>query len=145
MRFFTFVRYALIPAALVCAVALFAACGGDGDDAGGDDTGGDRQTVEVTLVDAGCSPADITVEAGTVTFEVTNDGAGGITEFYVYDGDRVVGEVENVIEGIPGDMTLDLEPGEYTTKCPGGDENEEGTLTVTEAAGDDATPEPSSS
>ena len=36
------------------------------------------------------------------------------------DGARIIGEKENIVEGIDGDFTLNLKPGQYTIACPGG-------------------------
>ena len=51
-------------------------------------------TVEAT--DSKCSVSQTELKAGPSTFKVTNRGSK-VTEFYVYaEGDRIMGEVENV-------------------------------------------------
>jgi plastocyanin len=117
-------RLALIPAVLL----LFAACGSDGSS-----TGAGANKVEVTLTDEGCNPTDITVPPGKTTFHITNDGADGITEFYVYEGNKVLGERENLTPGLSGALDLDLKEGTYRTFCPGGTTKANGTLTVVRA------------
>ncbi len=55
------------------------------------------------------------------------------------DGDTILGEVENLSEGLSGSFSLTLEEGEYTLRCNGGSE-EDGTLTVTGGASRDDQP-----
>ena len=121
-------------ALLVVPLALAASACSD-DDAGsgakGDD--GDAQSLDVTLSDAGCEPRQIAAQAGPTTFNVTNDGSAAVSEFEVLEGDRIVGEVENVIPGDKRSFSLTLKPGSFTTYCPGGSDFERGTLEVAEA------------
>src|SRR5262249_20713176 len=49
-------------------------------------------------------------------------------------GDAILGEKENLADGLSGSFSLNLEPGKYTIYCPGGSE-ERGTLTVTGRSG----------
>lgn len=81
------------------------------------------------------APAQITVEAsdnectlsgtegatGANTFVITNNGTK-VTEFYVYDeGERVMGEVENISPGLERKLIVQLtQPGTYTTACKPG-------------------------
>ena len=62
-------------------------------------------------------------EAGTgpTTFVITNNGTK-VTEFYVYgEGDRVLGEVENISPGLQRKLVVQLsEPGTYKTACKPG-------------------------
>jgi iron uptake system component EfeO len=104
------------------------ACGSAGD---GDGDGGSGQTLAFRLTDAGCEPATATAPAGPIEFEVTNDGSASVTELEVLDGDQVLGEKENLTEGLSGSFSLDLEKGTYTLYCPNGTGSERGTLTVT--------------
>ncbi len=98
------------------------------------------QTVQVNLTNEGCDPPAINATSGKTTVKVTNKDAGGVTEFEVLDGDHVIGEVENVVPGLTRTFSMDLQPGTYTTSCPGGTKNPKGTLTVTGAASATATP-----
>jgi iron uptake system component EfeO len=111
--------------ALLALVFLAAACGEEST------SGGGGTSVAVKLTEAGCDPVELDVAAGKTTFEVTNDGADAVTEFEVMDGEKVLGEAENVAPGLSGEFTIDLEPGDYTTYCPGGTTAERGKLTVT--------------
>ncbi len=57
------------------------------------------------------------------------------------DGDSILGERENITEGLSASFSLNLEQGEYTLYCPNGTESERGTLTVTENAKAKSSPE----
>jgi len=84
------------------------------------------------LTDAGCEPHAAKAPAGPIAFEIENAGTSKVTELEIMDGDKVLGEEENITEGLNGSFSLTLGAGEYTIYCPGG-EVEEGTLTVTGA------------
>jgi high-affinity iron transporter len=113
----------------VCALLLVLTGCGSKDD--GKKAGSKR--VEVTFTDEGC-PASLEVPAGPTTFAVTNGGGGAVSEFVILDGQKVLGEVENVAPGVPGEFSLTLRPGSYVTYCPGGSRTERGKLTVVDAA-----------
>lgn len=116
-------RAGALLAALFAAFAL-AACG-SGDDGGG-------KSVKVSLVDSGCSPETIKLTSGPVTFDITNEGTSNVSEMEVKDTDGVIlGEAENVVEGVPGKFSLSLDPGKYVVSCPSGDAEDQGTITVT--------------
>jgi iron uptake system component EfeO len=119
------VRAALIVAA-VGALALFAAACGSSDD----DAPADATAMSFKLTDAGCDPHDAKAPAGPINFEIENDGSGKVTELEILDGETILGEKENLTEGLSGSFALTLEEGEYTVRCNGGEE-EDGTLTVT--------------
>ena len=117
------VRTALTVAAIGL-LALFASACGSSEDA----PAGVRQ-MSFELTDAGCDPHDAKAPAGPITFEVENAGSSKVTEMEVLDGETILGEKENLSEGLSGSFSLTLKPGEYTLRCNGGDE-EDGTLTV---------------
>jgi iron uptake system component EfeO len=81
------------------------------------------------LTDAGCLPNTAKAPAGPITFDVENAGTSKVSEFEVLDGDTILGEKENLSDGLSGSFSLTLEQGEYILYCPGGDD-ERGTLTV---------------
>lgn len=89
---------------------------------------GSAAPIAVTVNAGGCSPATLSAKAGKVTFAVTNAGpeAG---EFEVLSGTSVVGEVENVVPGVPVSLSLDLAAGQYALICYG-DAAPRGTLAV---------------
>jgi iron uptake system component EfeO len=123
-------------AALVAAlVALLAAgCGSSNDAPAG------AKKMAFALTDAGCEPNSAKAPAGPINFEVENAGTSKVTELEVMDGETILGEVENLSDGLSGSFALTLEKGEYTLYCPGGDE-EKGTLTVSGELVADNSPE----
>ncbi|MBU8859019.1 MULTISPECIES: iron uptake system protein EfeO [unclassified Micromonospora] len=102
-------------AAGLLAVAGLAGCGG-GDDA--DATNGGPIAVKAT--DTVCEVGDTEIDAGQVSFKVTNTGSK-VNEFYVYAaGDRVMGEVENIAPGLSRELRVELTAGTYETACKPG-------------------------
>lgn len=100
---------------------------------GGAAGGGGGSTVPVSETDFKIDPADPTVKAGTVTFEVSNDGA--TTHTLEVEGPD--GETELEPELAPGDegtLEVDLsKPGTYEWYCPVGNHRDlgmEGEITV---------------
>ncbi|MEV4533842.1 iron uptake system protein EfeO [Asanoa sp. NPDC049518] len=105
------------------AVALLAgglaACSGS-DDKGADAAADKGGPIAVNASDTGCEVGITDVDAGTVQFKITNKGAK-VTEFYVYAaGDRVMGEVENIVPGLSRDLHVELPAGTYETACKPG-------------------------
>jgi iron uptake system component EfeO len=94
---------------------------------GGGDVETDARTTTTVAVAAGEDSCDVErtdLEAGAVTFAVTNEGSS-TTEVYVYgedDGEftRVVAEVENIGPGISRDLEADLAAGSYEIACKPG-------------------------
>jgi iron uptake system component EfeO len=119
-------RTTIVAAAAVLALAV-SGCGSSSKTAA--DSAVKR--VEIKLTDAGCDPARIEVAAGRTEFEITNDGADKVTEFEVLDGDKVLGEKENLTPGLSGDFTVTLKAGTFRTLCPNGKTAAEGKLIVT--------------
>jgi iron uptake system component EfeO len=123
-------RKAALPALLVpvlLGLVLLAAGCGSGDDPSG------PGTLSFKLTDEGCDPMDAEAPAGPITFEV--EGASSyVTELEVIEDESIIGEKENLTEGLTGSFTLNLKPGKYTLRCTLGD-GEDGTLTVTGAPG----------
>jgi iron uptake system component EfeO len=107
-----------------CLLSLFAAACGSSEDA----PAGARK-MSFKLTDAGCLPHDAQAPAGPISFEVENDGTSKVTEMEIMDGETILGEKENLSDGLSGSFALTLEKGEYVIYCPGGSD-ERGTLTV---------------
>lgn len=128
------VRAALAIASIGLLALLFSACGS------GENAPAGAKKLSFELTDAGCNPHDAKAPAGPTVFDVENTGSGSVTELEVLDGETILGEVENLSEGLSGSFTLTLEKGEYTLRCNGGP-NEDGTLTVTAGATAQANPE----
>lgn len=128
---------ALIAAMALGLMALFVAACGSG---GGDDSSADSEQLTFKLTDAGCEPHSVTAKAGPIDFQVENGGSAGVTELEILDGETILGERENVTEGLTGSFSLTLEEGEYTVRCNGGSD-EDGTLKVTGELKTETSPE----
>lgn len=89
-------------------------------------------TVDVSETDFALDPSDVSTKAGTVTFNVTNDG--DTTHNLEVEGDGVEEELPaDLAPGDSGKLSVDLEPGTYTMYCPVDghrDQGMEGTVEV---------------
>ncbi|MFY0407245.1 iron uptake system protein EfeO [Solicola sp. PLA-1-18] len=100
---------ALLPALASCATDPEPAAGGSSSGA-----------VTVAASDDACTVSKTSLEAGPSTFTVKNEG-DKTTEFYVYaEGDRIMGEVENIGPGLSRDLVVDLDRGTYEGACKPG-------------------------
>jgi uncharacterized cupredoxin-like copper-binding protein len=119
-----------VPIALV-----LTACGGDGE-----------STVDVTLQEFAVTPSSSSVDAGSVTFDASNDGPEDEHELVVIrtdldptalptdengavdengEGIEVIGEIEEFPPGESRSATFDLESGNYVLICNIYDEEEQ--------------------
>ena len=105
-------------AAVVALVAITAAgCGGGSSKAAPGAT-----TVADEAERQGLLARDVSIPAGPVTFNVSNAGSSKVTEFELKnDKGIILGERENVVEGIDGSFSLTVDPGTYVLSCPNGD------------------------
>lgn len=137
-------RRIIAPVAVAIAVVLSPAAGcGDDDDADGGEGGdlgaaGDVATdVDVVLSEFIIEPERDSVSAGEVTFALDNQGAethefvvveaasaddlpvddDGAFDEEAFGEDNVLGEVEDIAAGETGELTLDLEAGDYVLLC----------------------------
>ncbi|MGH3425140.1 MAG: iron uptake system protein EfeO [Nocardioidaceae bacterium] len=84
------------------------------------DTSTSGGAVTVDASDDACELSATELDAGPHTFKVTNNGSK-VTEFYVYaEGDRIMGEVENVGPGLSRNLVVDLSAGKYQGACKPG-------------------------
>ncbi len=112
----------------IAALGLVAtACGSSSS--GDSSSSSDATTLAFKITDEGCNPHNAKAPAGPINFEAEGDSSS-VTELEVLDGETILGEKENLTEGLNGSFSLTLEEGEYTIRCNGGSE-EDGTLTVT--------------
>jgi uncharacterized cupredoxin-like copper-binding protein len=132
-------------AAVLSATAL-AACGGDeGEETiaaptatteegatGATGAQGTAEEVDVSETEFAIDPANPNVKAGTVSFNVSNDGE--IVHNLEVEGNGIEEVLEQDLQpGDSGELTVDLEPGTYEWYCPIGDHADqgmEGELTV---------------
>src|SRR5882757_1170272 len=109
-------RRATAVAVPLLAGLLLTGCADKTTAAPGDTTG----PVAVNATDSECSLSRGEVKSGTNTFAVSNAGSK-VTEFYVYaDGDRVMGEVENIGPGLKRNLIVELPTGKYQAVCKPG-------------------------
>ncbi len=118
------IRPVLVAVSLGATATFASACGSS------DDAPAGAKKMAFQLTDAGCVPNTANAPAGPIVFDVENAGTSKVTEFEVLDGETIMGEVENLSDGLSGSFSLSLDQGDYTLYCPGG-EDERGTLTVT--------------
>lgn len=82
-------------------------------------SGGDS-ALTVQATDSKCEVSSTDLKSGPQTFTITNAG-NKVTEFYVYaEGDRIMGEVENVGPGLSRELVVDLPKGTYEGACKPG-------------------------
>jgi iron uptake system component EfeO len=121
--------------AVVAALALVAT--GCSSDEGGSGGGGDG-TVAVTLQEFSVNPAPASAPAGSVTFDVTNEGPNDVHEFVVFSTDlapdalptgadgsvdeageglTLIDEIEDIAVGDAPTLTVNLDAGNYVLIC----------------------------
>jgi uncharacterized cupredoxin-like copper-binding protein len=107
----------VVPALLsLLAAPVLAACGGSSASGG--------TTVAIEASDDACKVATTELDAGKVTFDVTNKGSK-VTEVYVYgeqggEFSKIISEVENIGPGTSRDLSVDLGGGTYEVACKPG-------------------------
>jgi plastocyanin len=117
---------------LLISVALLAAgCGGDDDEGGGGGGGGGGLTLTADPDGAiSWEPGSLSASSGSVTIKLVNQS--DIPHAVEVEGNGVE-EESDTVTGADTELTVDLEPGEYTFYCPVGQHRQngmEGTLTV---------------
>jgi iron uptake system component EfeO len=83
---------------------------------------GDKSsTVKIELTSQGCEPKPASVPTGAVEFDITNSGAGSVSEAELRTSDKahILGEQENLTPGLSGGFSLTIRPGTYKINCPG--------------------------
>jgi iron uptake system component EfeO len=107
-------------AAAVTTTFLFVGLTGCAKDTPAAAPGDTAGPVTVKATDSECTLSRAEVKSGTSTFSVSNGGSK-VTEFYVYaEGDRVMGEVENIGPGLKRDLIVELPTGNYQAVCKPG-------------------------
>jgi iron uptake system component EfeO len=77
--------------------------------------------VAVTASDTSCALSATTAKSGTSTFTVTNRGTKTTEyELLAADGLTIVGEVENLGPGLSRSLSVQMQPGTYTSLCKPG-------------------------
>ncbi|MEV7968105.1 iron uptake system protein EfeO [Sphaerisporangium sp. NPDC088356] len=112
------------PLALTAGALALAGLTACSSTSGGGDTSaqssGKPGKITVAASDTDCKVSTAALPAGTSTFSITNGGSK-VTEFYVYAaGDRVMGEVENIVPGLTREVIVELPAGTYEATCKPG-------------------------
>ena len=103
-------------------VTLSVAACGTGAPPGGGPTGSTKASIiHVTATPAGCQPRPARVPAGPIEVIATNLDAPTVSEVEVRSSNlsHVLGEKENLIEGLSATFTAYLDKGDYIVNCPG--------------------------
>ena len=129
-------RKILVALVVISVPFLLAACGDDDDtsteaatpsttaaDTTADTTaeesttasGGGGETVDLSEVEYKITPADPTVKAGSVTFNISNDGQ--TVHNVEIEGNGLEEESDDLQPGSTGQLTVDLKPGTYEMYC----------------------------
>jgi uncharacterized cupredoxin-like copper-binding protein len=86
---------------------------------------GGGETVDISETEFALDPDSVDVKAGSVTFNVTNDGE--IVHNLEVEGNGVEETLpEDLAAGDSGELTVDLEPGSYEMYCPVGNHADQG-------------------
>ncbi|GLX04985.1 iron uptake system protein EfeO [Microbispora sp. NBRC 16548] len=113
-------RTPTVLAAAALTLAGLTACSSTGSGTTTEATAAGDGKITVAATDTECKVAKSDLAAGTSTFSITNNGTK-VTEFYVYAaGDRVMGEVENIVPGLTREVVVELPAGVYETACKPG-------------------------
>ena len=77
--------------------------------------------VRIAVTASGCRPVPASVSAPVVEIAVNNLDAPTVSEVEIRTANlsRVLGERENLIEGLAETFALHLRPGSYVVDCPG--------------------------
>jgi uncharacterized cupredoxin-like copper-binding protein len=114
------VKLFLVCAGIALTALAVAGCGGDDNEttatSGAQSAGG--QTVNISETEYKLDPSDPTVQAGTVSFQVANDGS--VEHSLEVEGPKGEQELEqDLAPGESGTLTVDLsQPGKYEFYCP---------------------------
>jgi len=100
---------ALLPA--LATALLLAGCGGSSEKG--------ASSLKFALTTQGCVPNQASVPSGPVTISVSNGGSPLVTELELQNQSGIIlGERENILPGLSGSFSLDLQPGSYILNCP---------------------------
>ncbi|MDT7728704.1 MAG: iron uptake system component EfeO [Actinomycetota bacterium] len=115
---YRFRRTPLAVAASASALMALTACGSGTGTAASPAAGG---PIKVEATDTACTVSASTANAGNLTFEITNKGTK-VTEFYLYaEGDRIMGELENIAPGLNRRLIVEVaDAGKYQATCKPG-------------------------
>jgi uncharacterized cupredoxin-like copper-binding protein len=134
-------RFVVLAVLALALAAALSACGSSSDE-GATETAGSGESISIGETEFALDPSSVQVQnAGTVTFQVTNNGS--VDHALEVEGQGVEEETEAIAPGESAELTVDLsQTGSYEIYCPIDGHREkgmEGTLTVGAAAGGGST------
>jgi iron uptake system component EfeO len=108
----------------IAVIAVVAGCTSTAPTSAPAGGGGDTPAtgpITVAASDTACQVSAAQAPAGNITFAVNNTGTK-VTEFYLYgEGDRIMGEIENIGPGLTRQLIVEVpDGGTYTTACKPG-------------------------
>ena len=118
---------AIVAASLALVASGCSSSGSSAKGSTGAAASGDKSsTVKISLTSDGCEPKPAKVPAGAVEFDVTNSGAGSVSEAELRTSDKahILGEQENLTPGLSGGFSLTIQPGTYNINCPGASQSD---------------------
>jgi len=128
--------------ALAVALAAAAGCTDNNADSESSDSANASGQLTVLSTSDECEVSAESAPSGNLVFSIQNDG-DQVTEFYLLaeDGERIIGEVENIGPGLSRDLVVRAQPGSYVTACKPGmvGDGIRGEFTVDDS-GDDGSP-----
>jgi hypothetical protein len=112
-------RRMALAASLLLAPVLLAACGEASTSA--PRSSADAVVVRISATPSGCPPIPARVPAGAVEVIATNLDAPTVTEVEVRSANlsQVLGEKENLIQGMSARFSISVADGNYVVNCPG--------------------------
>jgi iron uptake system component EfeO len=127
-------RTGMAVVAAVLAGASLMSCASKESSKGNSTSAAATPDITVNATDTTCELSKTEAGTGATTFVITNNGTK-VTEFYVYgEGERVMGEVENISPGLQRKLVVNIgQSGKYQTACKPGmvGEGIRGDFTVT--------------
>jgi high-affinity iron transporter len=109
---------AAVTSALAMAVVavIVAGCGASSSGSAAAGASSVPGAIKIAASEYTFTPSTLTAPSGSVTFEVTNTGTTE-HEFEILKGETVIDEVEGLVPGLTRNLTVTLQPGDYTYVC----------------------------
>ena len=112
-------RRLVLAGSFLLALALLSACGNTSTSGPGGST--NAVVVRITTTPSGCPPVPARVPSGVVEVVVSNLDAPTVSEVEVRSANlsQVLGEKENLIQGMSAKFSISVAKGTYVVNCPG--------------------------
>jgi hypothetical protein len=112
-------RRVVLAGLLLLTLVLCGACGNTSTS--GSRVSADAVVVRITATPSGCPPIPARVPAGAVEVVASNLDAPTVSEVEVRSGNlsQILGEKENLIQGMSAKFSISVAKGSYVVNCPG--------------------------